>query len=172
MEWFETLAIEEDDKKPRDRSRNIDDTFMVWNHRNTELDTFLKHINSVKSSIAFTMEKEVPNELPFLEVGKRTDTEWETPIYQKPTHTGQYMNYKSHHHQSTKTEFIKTLVNRSFRFYNTKEGFEKELAITKEDLQRSGYSKVLMEQTLAGIQKERRKEEKPSQPVLTLPYVT
>ncbi|XP_074030332.1 uncharacterized protein [Leptinotarsa decemlineata] len=171
-EWFETLAIEEAHKKPRVWLRYVDDTFIIWNHGNTELDAFLKHINSVRPSITFTMEKEIHNELPFLDVlVKRTDTKWETSVYRKPTHTGQYLNHESNHHQSTKRGIIKTLLDRAFGLCNTKEGLEKELDIIKSDLRRNGYSKAMIEKTLAKRQQEPRKEEKPSQPVLALPYI-
>ncbi|XP_074037086.1 uncharacterized protein [Leptinotarsa decemlineata] len=159
MEWFETLAIQEAHKKPRVWLRYVDVTFIIWNHGNTELDAFLKHINSVRPSITFTMEKEIHNELPFLDVlVKRTDTKWETSVYRKPTHTGQYLNHESNHHQSTKRGIIKTLLDRAFGLCNTKEGLEKELDIIKNDLQRNEYSKAMVEKTLAKRQQEPHKE--------------
>ncbi|XP_074027143.1 uncharacterized protein [Leptinotarsa decemlineata] len=150
MEWFETLAIEEAHKKPRAWLRYVDDTFIIWNHRNAELDTFLKHINNVSPSITFIMEKGVNNKLPFLDVlVKRTDTKWETSVYRKSTHTGQYLNQKSNHHQSTKRRIIKTLLDLAFELCNTKKGLEKELGFIKNDLQRNGYSRLMVEQALA-----------------------
>ncbi|XP_074032616.1 uncharacterized protein [Leptinotarsa decemlineata] len=172
MEWFETLAIEEAHKKPRVWLRYVDDTFIIWNHGNAELDTFLKHINNASPSITFTMEKENHNELPFLDVlVKRTDTKWETSVYRKPTRTGQYLNQKSNHHQSTKRGIINTLLDRAFGLCYTKEGLEKELGIIKNDLQRNDYSRVMVEQALARRRQELHKEEKPPQPVLVLPYI-
>ena len=45
----------------------IDDTFSLWPHGPEELSLFLKHINSIKPSIQFTMEVE-DRKIPFLDV--------------------------------------------------------------------------------------------------------
>ncbi|XP_074026482.1 uncharacterized protein [Leptinotarsa decemlineata] len=122
--------------------------------------------NTIRSSL---MKTRPPN--ADLVSVKRTDTKWETSVYRKPTHTGQYLNHESNHHQSTKRGIIKTLLDRAFGLCNMEEGLEKELDIIKNDLQRNGYSKAMVEKTLAIRQQEPRKEEKPSQPVLALPYI-
>jgi hypothetical protein len=48
--------------------RYIDDTFVVWPHRQSQLQEFLIHLNSLRPSIQFTMETESDNAIAFLDV--------------------------------------------------------------------------------------------------------
>jgi hypothetical protein len=45
--------------------RHMDDTFVVWPHGRESLDQFLNHLNSLHSSLKFTMEIEENNQIPF-----------------------------------------------------------------------------------------------------------
>jgi len=76
MEWFEERAIESATQKPKLWLRYVDDTFILWDKNDDELQDFLQHLNSLRPSIKFTMEKEENNRLPFLDVmvKKKTTT--------------------------------------------------------------------------------------------------
>jgi hypothetical protein len=68
MEHFEKLALETAVFKPAIWLRYVDDTFVVWPHGPSRLQEFLRHLNSVRPTIQFTMEVETNNNLPFLDV--------------------------------------------------------------------------------------------------------
>ena len=64
MEMFEDLALRTT-LAPRIWKRYVDDTFCVMEKRHTQ--AFLDHLNSVRSTIKFTMELENDGSLPFLD---------------------------------------------------------------------------------------------------------
>ena len=69
MEFFEELAISMATKKPSIWLLYVDDTFVTCKHGEDNLKSFLGHLNSIKTSIQFTMEEEEEEErLPFLDV--------------------------------------------------------------------------------------------------------
>ena len=75
--------------------RYVDDTFVITEKH--VLNDFHKHINSIEQSIKFTVELESDNLLPFLDVliVKERNGKLTTTLYQKPTHTNQFLNYNS-----------------------------------------------------------------------------
>jgi hypothetical protein len=74
----------------------VDDTFVVWPHRPSQLQDFLSHLNSLRSSIQFTMETELDNAIAFLDVlVVREKTTLTTRVYRKPTHIGHHLNFNS-----------------------------------------------------------------------------
>ena len=88
MEHFETLAIESAKFKPATWLRYVDDTFVVYNEGQDKLHSFLEHLNSVRSSIKFTMEVEEDRKLPFLDaMVMRNEDRLVTSVYRKKTHT-------------------------------------------------------------------------------------
>ena len=68
MEFFEELALETAKLQPSMWLRYVDDTFVVWPHGRDELDTFHKHLNSIRQTIKFTFEIEENKCIPFLDV--------------------------------------------------------------------------------------------------------
>ncbi|ERL94868.1 hypothetical protein D910_12141, partial [Dendroctonus ponderosae] len=65
MEKFEKNALDTAVRKPKCWFRYVDDTFVVWGHGLTELEDFLRHLNSINPKIQFTMEVEKDGRLPF-----------------------------------------------------------------------------------------------------------
>ena len=74
MEFFEELAIETAKDKPSLWLRFVDDTFVRWRHGEENPRSFFGHLNSIRSTIQFTREKEERGQLPFLDVLVRKDT--------------------------------------------------------------------------------------------------
>jgi len=58
MEHFKQLAISMASRKPTHWYRYVDDTFVVWPHREEEFHDFLNHLNNIHPNIKFTMEVE------------------------------------------------------------------------------------------------------------------
>ena len=92
MEYFEVIAP----LKPSMWLRYVDDTFTLWPLQE-DVQTLLDHINSIRPSIQFTMEKEQDNKSPFLDVlVTYTEQRFRWSVNHKPTFTGQYLNFNSH----------------------------------------------------------------------------
>ena len=85
---------------------------------NRQVDLFHKKINDLAQkmgSIRFTIEREINNILPFLDVKvTRLNDKLLTEVYRKPTHSNRYLNFKSHHSLQNKKSVIRTLINRAF----------------------------------------------------------
>ena len=68
MEAFEQEAIERALDKPKLWVRYVDDTFVIWQHGQDKLESFIEHLNSVCDTIKFMMEIEQNGQLSFLDV--------------------------------------------------------------------------------------------------------
>ena len=68
MEYFEEQAIQTAELKPTLWLCYVDDTFTIWKHGKHHLHQFWDHLNSLRTSIKFTMEEECDQKLPFLDV--------------------------------------------------------------------------------------------------------
>ena len=97
LEYFEEMALESISLKPAIWLRYVDDAFILWPHQE-DVQILLDHVNSIRPSIQFTMEKESNSTFPILDVRiSRTEQGFETSVYLKPAFTGQYLNFNSHH---------------------------------------------------------------------------
>jgi hypothetical protein len=116
MEDLEERAIMTTTHKPNLWIRYVDDTFVVWPHRETKVQEFLEHLNNLHAAIKFTMGRE-QNQLPFLDVllKKKPDGRLAHTVYRKPTHTNRYLNADSHHQPAQLHSVINMLVNRSLK---------------------------------------------------------
>ena len=98
-------------QKPPTYFRYVDDTFAIFDHE-AEADEFLTKTNCLYPSLKFIFEKEKGKGLPFFDVHvERTDIEFETSVYRKPTFTGQYLRWKSFGPFKRKANQISTLVH-------------------------------------------------------------
>jgi hypothetical protein len=72
----------------------MDDILVMWSHGMERLQEFLSRVNSLRSSIQFTLEMESGNLLPFFDVlVYRRGTAFLTKAYRKPTHTGHCLHF-------------------------------------------------------------------------------
>ena len=112
MESIENKMLKDFASPPRIWLRYIDDAFVVL--KKTEVISFHKFINNIEESIKFTVEQEVDNAIPLLDVliicnnGQLT-----TKAYRKPTHTTRYLNFNSCHNFSQKVGLVETLLFRA-----------------------------------------------------------
>ena len=68
MEAFEDKALEEFPVRPRMWLRYVDDTPVVWEHGQEQLERFQEHLNNQNESIQFTKEEESEGVISFLDV--------------------------------------------------------------------------------------------------------
>ena len=93
--------------------RYVDGTFILWSHQE-DVQILLNHVNSIRPSIQFPMEKEQDNKLPFLDVlVTRTEQGFRSSVYCKPTFTRQYLNFNSHHPYTVKKGIVRCLQHRA-----------------------------------------------------------
>jgi len=74
MENIEARALETFTDPPRLWKRYVDDTFVITNK--SKLSEFLTHLNTIESSIQFTMEKEKEGCLLFLNLLNKALVKW------------------------------------------------------------------------------------------------
>ena len=111
----------------------VDDTFILWPHQED-------HVNSIQPSIQSTMEKEQDNKLPFLDVlVTHTEQGFRSAVYRKPTFTGQYLNFNSHHPYTVKKEIIHCLQHRAKTISSDTDVYKEEMISLRYNLHRNNY---------------------------------
>ena len=112
MKYIKHTAITTFHTPPSLWLKCVDDTFCILNK--DYINDFHTHLNSIRSHIQFTVEKEQNFSLPFLDVlakhGGRhssitTHSFLSTTIYRKPTHTNRCLYYTSHHPNTSEAHY-------------------------------------------------------------------
>jgi len=149
MESVENSALLSFPNPPRFWRRFVDDTFVIIN--NDKIDDFFEHINQVEDSINFTMEREVENCLPFLDVlvTKLADGSLQTKVHRKPTQTDRYLNFNSHHPLQHKRSVVKTLLARAASHVTTEADRELEIQRVCESLAKNDYPNWFLKQCMS-----------------------
>ena len=100
-------------KPPSISVRYVDDVYSIV--ETNQIALFHDHLNTISSSIKFTKELESEGTLSFLDVAviRKTDGTLSTDIYRKPTHTGRYLFFTSHHPLNQKLSIARTLYSRA-----------------------------------------------------------
>ena len=97
LEYIEEMVLWSTSLNPSMWLTYVDDTFVLWSHQE-DVQKLLDHVDSIRPSIQFTMEKEQDNKLTYLDVlVTRKKQEFSSSVFRKPTFTGQYLNFKSFH---------------------------------------------------------------------------
>ena len=114
MEAFEKEAINTAPDPPSFWRRFVDDTFVII--QKAKEDSFFNHINNIDNKIQFTKEaSRSDGSMPFLDtlVTINGDGSLNTKVYRKPTHTGLYLQWHSHHSIAANHSVINTLHHRA-----------------------------------------------------------
>ena len=97
MSYFEDKYVYNYHLQPLVWYRYIDDVFCIWQHGETELNEFVKHLNTVHGTIKFTTESSL-TEISFLDtMVQLNDGDISTDLYCKPTDRNNYLPYDSAH---------------------------------------------------------------------------
>ena len=95
MSHFETEALSKySGNLPSTYRKYVDDTFLIFDNR-TDVNLFFIYMNKCHSNIKFTMESEINNTLPYLDIliTRHSDGKLTTKVYRKPTYTGLYLRW-------------------------------------------------------------------------------
>jgi hypothetical protein len=142
MQFYESIALESCEQKPKLWVRYVDDTFVIWPFGAESLPEFLNHLNSVPGmeSIQFTYEMEIDSTLPFLDVlVRRKGLMFETTVYRKPTNTGLFIRKSSLHHPSHKLSAISALTHRAKVVCSSKQLLYEELLLIRNQFMANGF---------------------------------
>ena len=83
--------------------------------KETRVNDFHTHLNSIDPNIQFTVEIENNGSIAFLDTktSRLSDGTLSVTVYRKPTHTDRYLDYSSHHHAQHKRSVAKTRLDRA-----------------------------------------------------------
>ena len=173
MEHFEELALSTAPNPPKVWKRYVDDTFAICSTEH--VDEFTDHINSVDMYIKFTRELEKDSCIAFLDtlVTRKQDGSISLSIYRKPTHTNQYLNFKSHHPLHQKLGVVRTLYQRCDRIVTNESEKKQEHDLIASSLASCGYPKWThrgKSKAKTDKRKEQQSAEAKNSKVVTIPY--
>ena len=111
-------------------SRYVDDTFLLFRGEQ-QANNFLEYANGLHPNISFTIEYEIDNKLPFLDVlVVRADDHFNTTIYRKKTFTGLGANFYSHCYFNFKLNSLSTLFHRAYSLTSDWDKFHREILLS------------------------------------------
>ena len=137
--WLEDCPI---DFKPIFYKRYVDDTIVIFKDEQ-QANFFLNYLNSKHGNIKFTMDREIEDKMPFLDITiNKSDNSFS--IYRKPTFSGLGMSFFSHCPKIFKVNAIKTLIYRAYNLCSNYNLFHEEMEFLIKFFTDNGYpSKVI-----------------------------
>ncbi len=146
MEEIEERAIANTANPPKVWHRYVDD--VLSDMKKDAISTFHDELNSIDPHISFTIEYETNGQIAFLDtLISRNSGSITTDVYRKPTHTDNYLHFKSHHDKKHKISTAATLLSRATSIPNTVEGKANETKNVVDALLSNGYTQRSSSQT-------------------------
>jgi len=113
--------------------------------KRSKLSEFLTHLNTIESSIQFTMEKEKGCLLfSDLLIKRSPSGHLLSAVYRKPTQSDRYPNFRSEHPIQHKQSIVTTLLERAKKLSSTTQDLNSELRYVKRTLLLNGYLKWMI----------------------------
>ena len=130
--------------------RYIDDIFLLWQGTETELQQFIKDINSAHPTIKFEScySREHVNFL--------ANNQIITSLYHKPTDRHAYLHRKSYHPPSTKKAIPYSQALRIKRICSREEDYQQGIVDLKQHLMQRGYTAAEIDNQIDKASKENR----------------
>ncbi|XP_072030152.1 uncharacterized protein, partial [Amphiura filiformis] len=186
MEFLEQQAIATApiDCKPRYWRRYVDDVLEII--KAGQVQNLTDHLNTIDKtdSIKFTYEEEKEGKIPFLDtlIVRKPDGSVKLLVYRKPTHTDQYLSFKSEHPLHQKMGVVRTLFDRMYSVVTDEKDRANEEKHVRGALKNCGYPKWAVDQVKSKMQrktkpavkptaKKDQKNEDKSKGMVVLPYV-
>ncbi|XP_077492181.1 uncharacterized protein LOC144103295 [Amblyomma americanum] len=167
---IENQALASFQPRPKIFLRYIDDCFCII--KKDALTAFTEHINSIAEAITFTVEEEVANRLPFLDVSvERNGRRLLFQVFRKPTHTGRYLHFSCVNPPCHKRAVAASLIERSRKICYRPEDGASDLIQMRRDLMNCSYPRNFLDSV-------ERRSERSAEPVgshckapVAIPYV-
>ena len=139
MEHLEEQAMNTAPSKPNIWKRFVDDIFAIVKRQHHK--ELLAHLNSQHRNITFTTEEETNGQLPFMDalVCRQPNGTLNFKVFRKPTHTGKYLAFDSHHPSSNKKSVLCSLFSRANKISSNSTDQTAENRIITKHLQENGY---------------------------------
>ena len=171
MEDLEQQALSTFHNPPSIWVRYVDDVYAIVKTDN--VNAFHKHLNTINSSIQFTLEMETSGSIAFLDVllTRELDGSLSTSIFRKPTHTGRYLPFNSHHPFSQKVSIARTLYSRAEKIINNESNRKSELSKIKDTLQSNGFPTPICSNTFFSKTTQNRNSSNNCATFVSIPYV-
>ena len=127
--------------------RYVDDILIVAPH--TEIENILQCFNTNQFNIKFTLEKEKERPINFLDISitRKQDQKLSLNWYRKPTWSGRYLNFFSHHPLRYKKSVVNNLVDRAI-LLSDKEFHTENLDLIKNVLQENCYPSTFVKEII------------------------
>ena len=154
--------------------RYVDDTFAIFEDKQ-QGQMFLQRLSQMHPALKFTIEGEINNSLPFLDVlVERTSSNFNTSVYRKRTFTGgDYTSWESFTPLKSKLNVLSCLVTRAVKICSPSK-LDKELHNVSQIFKSLGYPEDLIRRTIKGQVKQSIvpvvNDDKPNV-VIRLPYI-
>jgi hypothetical protein len=155
MDYFECLHMDElTQLGVKLWIRYVDDTFVIINNKN-QADKILEFLNNCHPTIKFTMEKEINNEINFLDVKIKREINGSisTSTYRKPTFTGVMLNWNSLTSIKYKKGLIGCLLDRSFKICSNNQQKIIEMEELRELLIKNNYPQQVIDKEFEKFEK-------------------
>ena len=140
--YYEKNWIEEyQGSKPFFYCRYVDDIFCAFEHQK-DIAPFFEYLNDQHINIRYTIENEINNRLPFLDVSvtkNLPDKTIELTTYKKPTNNGLLLNFTSFAPYRYKINLIKIFVFRSLKINSSLKLLNIDLSNIKNVLMKNCY---------------------------------
>ncbi len=139
MEKIEDRIFENQSFNIKHWKRFVDDIWAVVPA--SQIDEILKFINSIETSIKFTIERESERSISFLDIRicRAPDGIFVTKLYRKPTHTNKYLDFQSNHPLCHKRAVVKTLTDRISTHVSCSIDQKNEIKFVKQVLISNNY---------------------------------
>ena len=167
MEEIEERAISEYPITLNFWTRYVDDIITALPEKSIQY--FLGHLNSIESTINFTVEVESENKIAFLdtEITQQDNGSLSTAVYRKKAYTDQYLSFHSHHSISHKIAVVNTLYSRAESICSTEQELEKERNHVKKVLRYP--ERILAARTRK--KEDKKKDKETPKCTIVIPYV-
>ncbi|BHF65378.1 hypothetical protein SprV_0200838800 [Sparganum proliferum] len=156
--------------KPKFWARYVDDTFVIIDQ--DKINYYAEVLNSIIPDLQFTMEEEVGDKLPFLDVlvCRQPNGELATSVYRKPTNTLQMLSYNSNHPLQHKRNCVRTLYRRVETHCSTPAAKLDEIKLLRELFRANGYPRAFVERSRRQPKKRNEEHNQPNS-WRSIPYI-
>lgn len=158
MGLLESNFLDTQNLKPLYYKRYIDDIFMIWQHSEAELLTFIEDFNLAHPSISLSHSYST-HSVNFLDVTVTVSQgRLQTSLYRKPTDTRQYLHFHSSHVRHCKTAIPYSQAHRFRRICTNQADFDSNCQELKTALLSQKYPEQVIDDAITRANQLNRTE--------------
>ena len=142
VDYMYILAIDKTKSDPKDLSLYLDDSYGIWKEGKEKYDNFVNSLNSIWPTVQFESTIQDENKTIIfldLKIKIENDLTLSHEFYQKPTHSGKFLNFTSHTPMQTKINIVVSESRRILKNCSKKEKAYEYLHKFRTQLLNSDY---------------------------------